>query len=111
MQAGASYDFSFVRVYGQVGQIKTEATDDERTTSVPARRRGARSATASSSSPTARRTSKTPSARTTDRTTSIGYDYFLSKSTDIYVAAMYEKLSFVSSGNSFAGGVRFVLAR
>ena len=49
----------------------------------------------------------TPSSSTTDRTTSIGYDYFLSKRTDIYVAALYEKVSIVSSGNSFAGGVRF----
>ena len=47
-----------------------------------------------------------PSKATTDQTASIGYDYFLSKSTDIYVAALYEKLSFVSSGNSIAGGVR-----
>ena len=43
---------------------------------------------------------------TTNQIMSIGYDYFLSKSTDIYVAALYEKLSFVSSGNSIAGGVR-----
>ena len=40
------------------------------------------------------------------QTASIGYDYFLSKHTDIYVAAMAERLSFSSSGNSFAGGVR-----
>ena len=48
----------------------------------------------------------TPVQSTTDRITSIGYDYFLSKSTDIYVAASYEKVSSLSSGNSFAGGVR-----
>ena len=46
--------------------------------------------------PPARR--PTPSKATTDRTASIGYDYFLSKSTDIYVAAMYEKLSFALVG-------------
>ena len=43
---------------------------------------------------------------TTDRIGSIGYDYFLSKNTDIYVAAMLETLTFVSSGATFAGGVR-----
>ena len=32
--------------------------------------------------------------------------YSLSKRTDVYVAAMAERLSFVSSGNAIAGGVR-----
>ena len=49
---------------------------------------------------------KTSLKAVTDRIASIGYDYFLSKNTDIYVAAMIEKLSFTSSGNAFAGGVR-----
>ena len=48
----------------------------------------------------------TPLLGTTNRTASIGYDYFLSKNTDIYVAALHEKLSFVSSGHAVAGGVR-----
>ena len=33
------------------------------------------------------------SSQTTDRTYSLAYDYFLSKNTDIYLAAMYEKTS------------------
>ena len=37
---------------------------------------------------------KTSLTATTDQITSIGYDYFLSKNTDLYVAALYEKLSF-----------------
>ena len=42
-----------------------------------------------------------PTTGTTDRTASIGYDHFLSKNTDIYVAAMYEKLTLpLSSGNA-----------
>ena len=47
-----------------------------------------------------------PTKATTNQIGSLAYDYFLSKSTDIYVAASYEKLSFVSSGNTIAGGVR-----
>ena len=46
------------------------------------------------------------SRRSTDRIYSIGYDYFLSKNIDIYVAALHEKTYQLSSGNSFAGGVR-----
>ena len=46
LHAAATYDFQFVRVYGQVGRIKTEATDDSRTTSYQLGARGARSATA-----------------------------------------------------------------
>ena len=49
---------------------------------------------------------KTSLMATTDQIVSIGYDYFLSKNTDLYVAALYEKLSFTSNGNSFAGGIR-----
>ena len=49
---------------------------------------------------------KTSVRAVTDKIGSIGYDYFLSKNTDVYVAAMFEKLTFTSSGNAVAGGVR-----
>jgi predicted porin len=105
LQAAATYDFQFIRVYGQVGRIKTEATDDSRITSYQL---GAAVPFGTSLIMIAygRQHLETPTKATTDRITSIGYDYFLSKSTDIYIAASYEKLSFVSSGSSFAGGVR-----
>lgn len=105
LQANATYDFSFVRVYGQVGRIKTEANDDARTllyqigAAVPV-------GTGLILAAYGRSHTTTPFSGTTHRTASIAYDYFLSKNTDIYVAAMYEKLSFVSSGNAVAGGVR-----
>jgi predicted porin len=105
MQLGASYDFSFVRLYGQAGRVKTDAQADERTTIYQL---GAAVPFGNSlvlvSYGQARE--KTPISALTQRTYSLGYDYFLSKSTDIYVAAMYEKLSFVSSGHAIAGGVR-----
>ena len=105
LHAGATYDFQFVRVYGQIGRIKTEATEDSRITSYQL---GAAVPFGTSLILIAygQQHFSAPSKATTDRTTSIGYDYFLSKRTDIYVAALYEKLSFVSSGNSIAGGVR-----
>ena len=105
MQAGVSYDFSLLRVYGQAGRVKTEAASDERTTLYQI---GAALPLGQSLVMVAYGQSrlKTPISATTQRTYSLGYDYFLSKNTDIYVAAMYEKLSFVSSGHAFAGGVR-----
>jgi predicted porin len=105
LHAAATYDFQFVRVYGQAGRVKTDATDDTRTTSYQL---GLAVPFGNSLIMLAygRQHVEAPSMATTNRITSIGYDYFLSKSTDIYVAASYEKLSFVSSGNSFAGGVR-----
>jgi predicted porin len=105
MQAGASYDFSLVRVYGQIGRVHTRADTDERTTlwqlgaSVPL----GNSLILASYGHAHTRTSV---SGLTTRTFSIGYDYFLSKNTDIYVAALHEKLSFVESGHAIAGGVR-----
>ena len=105
VQFGATYDFKFVRVYGQAGHVKTDATLDEKTTlyqlgaAVPI-------GTSLILASYGQAHKKSQLSGTTDRTISLGYDYFLSKNTDIYVAALHEKLSFVASGNSIAGGVR-----
>ena len=104
-QLGATYDFSFLRVYGQVGRVKTYADVDVQTIlyqlggAIPLGNSLILFGYGNSHI-------KTSLKAVTDRTASIGYDYFLSKHTDIYVAAMVEKLSFSSSGNSLAGGVR-----
>ena len=104
-QLGATYDFSFLRVYGQVGRVETHAAVDVQTIlyqlggAIPIGNSLVLIAYGNSHI-------KTSLKAVTDRTASIGYDYFLSKHTDIYVAALVEKLSFRSSGNSFAGGVR-----
>jgi predicted porin len=105
LQAAATYDFQIVRFYGQIGRIKTEADTDSRTVSYQL---GAAVPIGNGLILIAygRSHASAPLLATTDRITSIGYDYFLSKNTDIYVAAMVEKLSFVSSGNAVAGGVR-----
>ena len=105
LQAGATYDFKLVRVYGQIGRIKTEADTDSRTTSYQL---GAAVPIGNGLVLVAygRSHSSAPLLATTDRIVSVGYDYFLSKNTDIYVAGMVERLSFVSRGNTIAGGVR-----
>lgn len=104
-QAGATYDFTFLRVYGQAGRIKTEANADAKTTLYQL---GAAVPIGTSLVLAAYGHSRTKASglASTDKQGSLAYDYFLSKSTDIYVAALYEKLSKVSSGRSFAGGVR-----
>jgi predicted porin len=104
-QIGASYDFKFLRVYGQVGRVKTEADTDIQSILYQL---GAAIPLGSSVILMSYGHShmKTSLTATTDQIASLGYDYFLSKSTDLYVAAMYEKLSFTSNGNSFAGGIR-----
>lgn len=105
LQAGATYDFKLVRLYGQVGRVKTEATTDSRTLLYHL---GAAVPIGSSLILVAFGSSqvRTQYSQITDRSFSLGYDYFLSKSTDIYVAALYEKTFQLSSGNSVAGGVR-----
>ena len=99
LQLGATYDFKFLRVYGQVGRVKTEAdTDDRRRSSYQL---GCGHAARQQPGPGGLRPlthARRRWWRRPTRSRSIGYDYFLSKNTDIYVAAMYEKLSFVSIG-------------
>ncbi len=103
---GATYDFKFLRVYGQVGRVKTEADVDVQTilyqigAAIPVGSTGQILVAYGHSH------LKSSLMATTDQTTSIGYDYFLSKNTDVYLAGLYEKLSFVSNGNSIAGGIR-----
>jgi predicted porin len=105
VQLGVTYDFKILRVYGQLGRVKTEADTDLQTVlyqlgaAIPI---GNGLVMASYG----RSHMKAALTATTDRSSALGYDYFLSKNTDIYVAALYEKLSFVSSGNTIAGGVR-----
>ncbi|MEP7303600.1 MAG: porin [Caldimonas sp.] len=105
IQVNATYDFKFVRFYGQVGRVKTEADTDSRTLLYHL---GAAVPFGNSLILIAygRSQVKTSYSRITDQTYSLGYDYFLSKNTDIYVAALYEKSFNVSSGNSVAGGMR-----
>lgn len=104
-QIGATYDFSVVRVYGQVGRVATNAAVDTQTilyqlgAAVPVGNSLVLLAYGHSHM-------KSSLKGTTDRTVSLGYDYFLSKNTDIYVAALSERLSFVPSGHAYAGGVR-----
>jgi predicted porin len=106
IQVGASYDFKFMRLYGQLGRVEIAADYDTHTTlyqigaAVPIDQALILVAYGSSQL-------HTPYSQTTDRITSIAYDYFVSKRTDIYLAASHEQVFMLSSGNTLAGGMRF----
>ena len=105
-QAAATYDFKLVRLYGQVGRSSVNSGNDTRTflyqlggavpigTSLILFSYG-HSHIKHAGFPT-----------TTNQIGSIGYDYFLSKNTDIYVAGLYERTTSLSSGHTLAGGLR-----
>jgi len=104
-QLSATYDFKAVRLYSQVGRVYTDATINVKHTlfhlgaAVPVGQALILVAYGDSRA-------KTDFSQTTLRTYSLAYDYFVSKSVDIYVALMHENTFELSSGNSFAGGVR-----
>jgi len=104
-QIGATYDFKFARLYAQLGRLSTNAPLQPRAmllqlgASVPLGNGLILVAYGRSQQ-------RTTYSQITDHTTSLGYDYFLSKHTDIYLAALYEKSFNVSAGHAIAGGVR-----
>ncbi len=104
-QAGATYDFKLVRIYGQVGRVRTDSDLDATTLLYQL---GAAVPFGNSLVLVAygRSQTRTPFSHITDRIASLGYDYFLSKQTDLYIAASYEKTFRLSTGTSIAGGVR-----
>jgi len=108
-QIGGSYDFNVAKVFGQYGEVRTHsalATVESKSKisglglAVPV---GA-----------GRILGQVGYSKTTGpansgslRIASVGYDYNLSKSTDIYAVYMNERASYVSStGNSMAAGIR-----
>ena len=117
-QLGASYDFTLAKLFAQYGQVRTFSTD----AAVDARARisgigAAVPVTALSRVLLQYGYSRTDGnfAPATWKNASIGYDYSLSKNTDIYAVYMHERTTaglatitpaVAGSGNSVAGGIR-----
>ena len=105
-QAAATYDFKLIRIYGQVGRSVVNSGNDARTFlyqlggAVPI----GTSLILFSYGQSHMKHDGFPT--TTNQIGSIGYDYFLSKNTDIYVAGLYERTTSLSSGHTLAGGLR-----
>lgn len=102
---GGAYDFGVAKAYATYGRAEVDATNFE-----------ARTASLGLDLPVLNKagTVKAAVARTevegtinaTRTTTSIGYDHFLSKRTDLYAVAMHDKVTDVRSGTSLVLGVR-----
>ncbi|MDE2452333.1 MAG: porin [Burkholderiales bacterium] len=106
-QIGGAYDLGSVKLFGQAGRVSTSATVDTHTTlyglgaKVPV---GAGAVLVQYGSASA----NVPGAADThNRTMSLGYDYLLSKRTDVYGVVMNDRQSGLSSGNTAAIGLRF----
>ena len=104
-QISASYDFALVKLFGQYNRVKTNVARDTETklTSVGA------------SVPiglgkvllqygNAHADFGVPEV--TNKTLTLGYDYNLSKNTDVYAVWMHEKLTAKTAGNTVATGIR-----
>jgi len=104
-QFGASYEMRFVRLYGQAGRVDTVADTDVTTTlyqlgAVSPIGLGFLMASYGYAK------DKAPNGNVLRRTFSLGYDYFLSRSADIYAVVMNERVTALSSANTVAAGVR-----
>ena len=104
-QFGASYEWRIVKLYGQAGSVTTHAT-----TAIKSRlyQLGAVSPIGLGFLMVSygHAGDDVNGSHFTRKTLSIGYDYFLSKATDIYAVAMNERATALSSGNTIAAGVR-----
>ena len=117
-QVGASYDFGPAKLYAQYGQVRTASTD----AAVDSRARISGVGAAVPTGALGRVLVQYGYSRTTGnfapatwKTATVGYDYNLSKNTDIYAVYMNERTTGVlagvtpavtGTGNSVAAGMR-----
>ncbi len=106
-QVGGSFDAGVIKLFAQYGKIKTDATKDVTTTNynvggkVPLGA-GALLAQYGSSNIATEGTA----TELKSKIASFGYDYFLSKRTDIYAVVMLEKFTAKVHGSTYALGVK-----
>ncbi len=99
---GASYDFTAVKLFGTYGKAHSDVLDEsDKTWSL-----GASAPVGPGTVMLAYADSKVDVIDTSRKTVSLGYDYFLSKSTDLYAVVMHDKVSGFDSATSFGAGIR-----
>lgn len=104
-QFGATYDLNVVRLFGQFGRATTHAAIGVKTNlyqfggSIPV---GVGAILLAYGHSNTQRTG----LDSTDQTISLAYDYNFSKNTDVYVAALNERVTSLTSGRSVATGLR-----
>ena len=100
-QLGASYDLGAAKLFGQVGKVDNKTTvNDYKLTSFGA------AVPMGGGKVLAQYSQVTPATGAKLKTYSLGYDYDLSKRTDLYAAFMSEDVTGKSSGNSYSVGIR-----
>lgn len=100
-QASGSYDFKPVKVYAQYGKVDNDTTKNSYTIT------GLGGDLTLGQGKALLQWGKiSPDIGAKRTTVSAGYDYFLSKRTDIYAAYMSDKVTGLSSGTSYSGGIR-----
>lgn len=97
---GGSYDFSVAKAFLTYGQASNDLTPKAKTTSIGA------SAPVGAGKFLAAYAQTKIDGGASRKTASFGYDYFLSKRTDIYAVYMNDKITAKSTGNSFGVGIR-----
>jgi len=99
---GGTYDAGVAKAFLTYGEVSSDAAGsaDKKTTSV-----GVSAPIGSGKLMAAYATSKISAGATRD-TMTVGYDYTLSKRTDVYAMLMNDKITALSSGTSFGVGVR-----
>jgi len=106
-QIGGSFDAGVVKLFAQYGKIKTDATKDVTTTNynfgvkVPL---GAGAFLAQYGN--SKIDTEGSSAGKQSQIATVGYDYFLSKRTDIYAVAMLDTYTDKARANTFAVGLK-----
>jgi predicted porin len=104
-QIGLAYDFSVVKLFAQAAKVKSNATVDTDTTilqigaAVPL---GGGKVLAQFGKADA----DFGGPEVTNKTLTLGYDYNLSKSTDLYAIYMNDRMTGLTNGNTVAAGIR-----
>ncbi len=104
-QVGASYDFTLVKLFGQYSRVKNKASAETKTkltsvgASVPM---GLGKVLLQYGNANA----DFGATAVTNKTLTLGYDYNLSKNTDLYAVWMNDKLTAKTAGNTVATGIR-----
>jgi len=104
LQVGAAYNFGPVRLFGQFGAVETQAAANlnyklyQLGAALPI-------GTGALLGSYARARTTSPGGLTRE-TLSLGYDHFLSKSTDVYAVFMNDQASGLATGRTLAGGLR-----
>jgi len=101
-QAAAAYDFGVAKLFGQFGQVdkKTAPINQYDIAGLGA------SVPVGNGKILAQWGQIKPETGAKRKTFSAGYDYFLSRRTDLYAVAMSDKIDGLSSGSAFSVGIR-----